>query len=79
MVAMKSRIDRTQALAIAERSAQELGWYWGEPVTIKKCGGWFWTKRQWKIESNCEARGARARFVIDAESGAVIERGFVGR
>ena len=79
MAAMKSSVNKTQALAIAERSAQELGWYWAEPVTAKESGGWFWTKRQWTIESNCEARGARARFVIDAESGAVIERGFVGR
>ncbi|WP_208508551.1 hypothetical protein [Variovorax paradoxus] len=74
-------IDEATAIGVARRIALQQGWAFVEPVQARLRKPWFFSKQsaRWEIESNAVAFGARARFVIDAEDGAVLEKGYVPR
>jgi hypothetical protein len=71
-------IDEAAALAIASRRATERGWPFGDPLSVKRrerAQG----KARYEIETNPGMRGTKTRFTIDAETGEIIEEGYIPR
>lgn len=73
-------MNETEAVAIAQSVAEENAWPWVSPahVVFRRA----WLKRnggRWEVFSNAKGLGAKVRVVIDANSSAVLEKGFVGR
>jgi hypothetical protein len=66
--------------SIARRGlAGERGWAWQEPSIAVLHRRWFRAGGRLEILSNVLALGAKVRVVIDAESGEVVEKGYVPR
>lgn len=64
-----------QAIEIARRTAEEMGWGWLEPVEatlrrplLRK------RPRLWEVTTNVLRKGGNVRMVIDDETGQVIEK-----
>jgi len=72
-------IRSEQAVEIARARALENGWAFGEPIAIIHRRGWFGQSDQFEIETNAGFLGTKARFVIDAKTGAVLSEGYVAR
>jgi len=72
-------IERTAALEIARARAHEKGWAFGEPIDVRLRRGWFGRSDRFEIETNAGKRGTKARFVIDATNGTIIEEGYIPR
>jgi hypothetical protein len=72
-------IDHDAAVEIARARAREKGWAFGEPVGVQVRRGWFGQSDRIEIETNAGKRGTKARFVIDAKSGAILEEGYIPR
>jgi hypothetical protein len=73
MMTEQDAIDR------AKQAAENQGWAWVEPVEAIWRPAWFGEGGKWEICSNALGRGAMARIVIDAQTGAVLEQGYVPR
>lgn len=75
-----SLISRDEALHIALARAQERGWSLGEGVVVSEIReGWPRRLRKYEVATDPALRGTRARFTIDAETGEIIEEGFMRR
>lgn len=72
-------IEREEAIRIAHRRAEENGWPFGDPLAVIHRRGWFGRPGRYEIETNAGARGTKARFVIDDETGAVVSEGYLPR
>lgn len=73
-------IDEATAVGIARAAAAVQGWVFVDPVQARLRKPWFGKAgARWEIHSNAMAFGARARFVIDAQDGRVIDKGYVPR
>ena len=73
-------IDRAAALDIARQRAAEKGWSLAEPDLIDETRADFGRRvKAYRIASNPRLRGARARFTIDAETGVILEEGYITR
>jgi len=72
-------IDEQAALTIARAAAQAAGWAFVEPAGIFLRRDWLGRPKRWEIQSNPLLRGAKARFVIDANDGQLIEKGYLPR
>jgi hypothetical protein len=70
-------LSAEQAIAVAKRSAEQLGWAWREPARAQWFPERYGKPERWEIYSNAQARGAMARFVIDAKSGEVLDKGYI--
>jgi hypothetical protein len=66
-------ISEEAAVLIARQACERLHWFWSEPLNITSRGG------TWVIKTNTNSRGANARFVIDQQTGNVIEATFAPR
>lgn len=75
----KAMVDSQAALQIARARAAENGWAFGEPFSVRLRRGWFKQKDRYEIETNADRLGAKAWFVIDADSGRIVSEGFVPR
>lgn len=73
-------ITEAQAVAIARARAEEKGWGFAEPIAVVAREAWF-SKHvlRYEIETNAGMLGTKARFVIDAESGAIKSEGYIPR
>jgi hypothetical protein len=72
-------IGQDEAVERAKTLARERGWVWQEPATSILRRRWFRAGGRWEILSNALALGAKVRVVLDAESGEVLEEGYVPR
>lgn len=72
-------VTEGEAIAIARAAAEREGWAWVEPVLATFRQPWFGKGGKWEIFSNARGLGAKARVVIDAQTGAVLEKGYVPR
>ena len=72
-------IDQSTAIGIARAVAEREGWSFVEPVAATYRRAWFGSGGRWEIQTNILVRGARARFIIDALDGRVIEKGYIPR
>ena len=72
-------IDEAKAIEVARARAQENGWGFGGRIRVIHRRGWFGQNDRFEIESNAGNLGTKARFVIDAVSGEVIDEGYLPR
>jgi hypothetical protein len=72
-------VTEGEAIAIARAAAQQEGWAWVEPALATFREPWFGKGGKWEIFSNALGLGAKARVVIDAQTGAVLEKGYIRR
>jgi len=72
-------IREVEAIEKAKQVAQEQGWAWVEPAVATLRRRWFGPGGTWEVSSNAGALGAKVRVVLDAESGAVREKGYIPR
>jgi hypothetical protein len=72
-------IDRNEAIEIARRRAAENGWAFAEPLHIIEHRGWRKGLTRFEIWTNGSNRGTKARFTVDADTGDVIDEGFIPR
>ena len=79
MEADEAMIDKSAAIALARAVAAKEGWSFVEPVAATLRRAWSGEGGRWEIHSNARVRGARARFIIDASDGRIIEKGYISR
>ena len=72
-------IDQVEAIAIARLAADKEGWGFAEPVIAHLRRSGSGQLDRWEIWTNGLNRGTKARFVIDARDGRVIEKGYIPR
>jgi hypothetical protein len=72
-------LSGNEAMDLAKGEAARQGWAWVEPARAILRRPWLGTGGRWEIYSNANGRGATARFVIDAETGAVLDKGYIPR
>jgi hypothetical protein len=72
-------IDRAAAIEIARSRATQNGWAFAEPLGVIHRRGWFGQHDRFEIETNAGMLGTKARFVIDAETGAILSEGYIPR
>jgi hypothetical protein len=72
-------VTEVEAISIARAAAEQEGWAWVEPALATFRQRWFGKGGKWEIFSNAKGLGAKARVVVDAETGAVLEKGYVSR
>ena len=72
-------ISADDAVAFARERARNNGWFFSDSVKCEFGQGWFGSKSRYEIETNAGRLGTKARFVIDAETGAIIDEGYISR
>ena len=72
-------ITETDAVDIARARAAEQGWAFVDPVQVAVRRRWSGQIFRYEIETNAGKLGAKARFVLDAETGAILSEGYVPR
>jgi hypothetical protein len=72
-------IERDAAVLIARTRATENGWPFGEPIQITLRRGWFGQDDRYEIETNAGQRGTKARFTVNAVTGAILSEGYIPR
>lgn len=72
-------ITEAQAIRIAQQLAQENAWAWVEPVQTVYRKTWLGKPKRWEVYSNANKLGAKVKVFIDANSGAVLEKGYIPR
>lgn len=73
------RVTEGEAIAIARAAAEQEGWAWVEPALATFRQPWFGKGGRSEIFSNALGLGAKARVVVDAQTGAILEKGYVPR
>jgi hypothetical protein len=68
-----SVVSEEQALVIAKTECISRDWPWLEPVYIQM------TRHGWLIRTNKGKRGANAIFIVDRNTGSIIDTGFMPR
>jgi len=63
----------------AHAAAEKEGWSFVEPVAATLRRAWSGDGGRWEIHSNASVRGTRARFIVDASDGRIIEKGYIPR
>ena len=79
MEAHEPMIDKSAAIALARAAAEKEGWSFAEPVAATLRRAWSGDGGRWEIHTNAAVRGTRARFIIDASDGRIIEKGYISR
>lgn len=73
-------IERDIAIDIARKRAEEKGWAFVEPLAVVERRGWFkGAAVRFEIETNAGRLGTKARFVVDAGTGAIVSEGYIAR
>ncbi len=72
-------ITEADAIARAREVASAEGWAWVEPAQATLRRAWFGGGGKWEIHSNAHGLGAKARVVLDAVTGEVLDKGYVPR
>jgi uncharacterized membrane protein YkoI len=72
-------ITGSEAVEIARARALEKGWGFAEPIQTLERRAWSGAINRYEIETNAGGLGTKARFVIDAKTGAILSEGYVPR
>ena len=75
-------MTESEAIDLAKRVAKAEGWAWIEPARTAFSRPWFGKdkgKGRWVVFSNAIGFGAIARVVIDDQTGAVLDKGYISR
>lgn len=73
MMTEREAIDR------AKQVAHDQGWGWAEPAYATLYRSWFRKGGKWEIFSDARGLGTKVRVVIDAQTGDVLEKGYIPR
>jgi hypothetical protein len=72
-------VTEDEAVELARAEVKREGWAWVDPALATFRKPWFGKGGRWEIYSNAKGLGAKARVVIDAETGAILEKGYIPR
>jgi hypothetical protein len=73
-------ISGQEAVVLAKGYAETQGWIWVDPARATYKQSWFGKKnKRWEVYSNSQGLGAMVRVVIDAETGAILDKGYIPR
>ena len=72
-------ITETEAIGRAKELAREQGWAWVDPALVTWRPAWFGKGGKWEVFSNAHGLGAKVHVIIDAQTGAILEKGYVPR
>ena len=72
-------ISEQQAIEKAQQVALEEGWAWVDPATATLRRPWLGKGGRWEVFSHALGLGPKVRVVLDAETGAVLDRGYIPR
>ena len=72
-------VTESEAIAAARRIAAQEGWAWVDPAVATLRRAWLGKGGKWEVISHALGLGAKVRVVIDAETGTVLERGYIPR
>lgn len=72
-------IASEEAVAIARARASTQGWGFGDPIRCTLRRGWFGSRDRYEIETNAGRLGTKARFTVDAETGLIVDQGYMPR
>jgi len=75
----RNMINAEAAKSIAQARASEKGWAFVEPAEVIARRGWLGGVVRFEIRTNVLNRGGNARFTVDAETGKILQEGFVSR
>ena len=71
-------IDQEAAISIAKDAARTQGWAVVDPIEALLRRDWFGRPKRWEIRTNIRNRGGpKARFVVDATDGHIVDQGYV--
>lgn len=70
-------ITRDEAANIAKARAEEKGWGLLEPLFIDARKGWNFKLKYYNVTSDPRMRGTACRFTIDAETGSILDEGYI--
>lgn len=68
-----------EAVELARAEAKRQGWAWVDPALATFRKAWLGNGGKWEIYSNAKGLGAKARVVIDAATGVILEKGYIPR
>jgi len=71
--------EEDNAIQVARNRASAMGWAFAEPLSVIIRRGWLGGVTRFEIETNAGKLGTKARFVIDAKTGAIISEGYLPR
>jgi hypothetical protein len=72
-------IDQDSAIEIARARAAQNGWAFGGQLQVLHRRGWFGQHDRFEMETNAGMLGTKARFVVDAQTGAILSEGYIPR
>jgi hypothetical protein len=72
-------LTEKEAINLARQAAEQQGWAWIEPAHATLRRAWRGAEGRWEVFSNALGRGAKARVVIDARTGEVLDKGYIPR
>ena len=72
-------ISPEQAADIAKARANEKGWGLLEPLSIDARKGWNLKLKSYSVTSDPTKRGTACHFTIDAETGSILDEGYISR
>jgi hypothetical protein len=78
-VAREAVISEAEAILLAKQLAEEKGWGGLDPAYATLRHPWFGPGGRWEILSNTAGKGPKVRVILDAQSGQVIEKGYIPR
>jgi len=78
-MAREPLISEDEAVRLARKLAEENGWGWLDPPYTTLRRQWFGPGGRWEIFSNAAGKGPKVRVVLDAQSGQIIEKGYIPR
>lgn len=78
-MAREALMSEAEAIRVAKQLADEMGWGWLDPAYATLRRRWFGPGGRWEILSNAVGKGPKVRVILDAQSGQVIEKGYIPR
>ena len=80
MQKVKTIIDEFRAIEIARAAAVAQGWAFAAPIQCTLRRSWLQNRpTRWEVRSSSGSKGSVSRFVVDAETGCILEQGYVPR
>lgn len=72
-------ISEDDAIRIAKQLASENTWGWVEPTKVIFRKSWRGKPLRYEVYSNAHGLGTKVRVFVDANSGEILEQGYLPR
>lgn len=73
LVGIKSAIARDEAIALARKHVETMGWPWQEPLMVQEGITTFW------IMTNADYRGGNVNIHLKVDDGSIVSSAFARR